>query len=106
MVMPKDSFQMEAQVKLLEGWRDHTKSLEESLDMLEKGIDEAAVMTDVCTPEWCVATEQVMDELANRMYSISEPPWSSEEDSRKLKILKRRLHDVYTKYKAVLKKGA
>ena len=94
---------MDAQTKILEGWRGQINSLEESLEILERGIDEAADMTDVCTPEWCAATEHVMDELANRMFSISEPPWSSGEDSRRLKALRRRLHDVYSKYKAVPK---
>ena len=101
MGMPKDSFHMDAQTKIMEGWKDLIKNLEESMDILERGIDEAAGMSDVCTPEWCVATEHVMDELGNRLFSISEPSWSSEEDSRRLKALKRRLHDVYSKYKAV-----
>lgn len=103
MPIPKNSFHADARIKILEGWREQIRNLEESLDILERGIDEAENMTDVCTPEWCVATERIMDELANRMFSISEPHWSSEEDSRRLKDLKRRLHDVYSRYKAVSK---
>ena len=103
MALPKDTFHLDAQAKITEAWRNQIKSLEESLDILERGIDEAVGMTEVCTSEWCVATEHVMDELANRMFSISEPAWSSEEDSKRLKTLKRRLHDVYSKYKGVSK---
>ena len=103
MTMPKDTFHVDLQTKILEDWRGQIKNLEKSLDMLERGVDEAADMTDVCTPEWCRATEYVMDELANRLFSISEPRWSPDEDSRRLKTLKRRLHDVYSKYKAVSK---
>ena len=101
MVMPKDSFHETLQQEVLESWRALIDSMERSLDMLERGIQEAEGMTDLCTPEWCLATENVMDELNNRISSISEPRWSSEEDSERLRRLKKRLHDCYAKYKAV-----
>jgi hypothetical protein len=44
-----------------------------------------------------------MDELNNRISSISEPRWSSEEDSERIRSLKKRLHDCYARYKAVSK---
>jgi hypothetical protein len=74
--------------------------MEESLDMLAKGIDEAAEMSSICTSEWCEATEHVIDELSNSIFSISEPRWASDDDSRKIKQLRRRLHDLYAKYKS------
>ena len=100
MAMPKDSFQSDIQNELVDNWRTFINNMEKSLDMLEKGIDEAAEMTNTCTAEWCVATEHVIDELSNSLFSISEPHWSSEQDSKKLKQLKRRVHDLYAKYKA------
>ena len=60
-------------------------------------------LSEKCTGEWCEATEHVIDELSNSLFSISEPRWSSEEDSKKLKALKRRIHDLYAKYKATAK---
>lgn len=99
MVMPKDSFQGNVQEKVLESWREHIRNMEESLDILEKGINDAAEMTEICTNEWCTATEHVIDELSNGLFSISEPAWTSDEDSKKLKNLKRRIHDLYAKYK-------
>jgi hypothetical protein len=33
--------------------------------------------------------------------SLSEPRWSDESDSKKIKSLKRRLHDLYAKYKGI-----
>ena len=75
-------------------------NLEKSLDTLEKYIDETAGMADACTSEWCQATEHVLDEISNSLFSISEPRWGSEEDTRKLKALKRRVHDIYAKYKS------
>lgn len=99
MVLPRDSFQMKVQEGVLESWRQHLSSMENSLDLLEKGIDEAVEMRNICTDEWCVATEHVMDDLSNALFSISEPSWAPEEDSRRLKALKRRVHDLYAKYK-------
>jgi len=101
MVMPKDSFQTIIQDDLVETWRMFIDNLERSLDVLEREIDEATEMSGICTSEWCEATEHVIDELSNSLFSISEPHWSSEEDSRKIKALKRKVHDVYAKYKGV-----
>ena len=103
MVMPKDSFQNNIQEGLVGTWREFIANMEESLDLLEKGIDEAAEMRQICTDEWCQATEHVIDELSNSIFSISEPRWASEEDSKKIKALRRRVHDLYAKYKATLK---
>jgi hypothetical protein len=75
--------------------------MEESLDLLEQGIKEAAEMAKMCTDEWCEATEHVIDDLGNALFSISEPHWSSEEDSKKLKELKKRVHRLYSGYKSV-----
>jgi hypothetical protein len=46
----------------------------------------------------------VLDELSNSLFSISEPRWASEEDGKKLRALKRKVHDLYGKYKVVSKK--
>ena len=101
MAMPKDSFQTIIQDDLVKTWRTFIDNLERSLDVLDKGINEAAEMSDICTSEWCEATEHVIDELSNSLFSISEPNWSSDEDSRKIKALKRKVHDIYAKYKGV-----
>jgi len=100
MVMPRDSFQTDVQNSIVEGWKVFINNMESSLDILEKGITEAAEMSEACTSEWCQATEHVIDELANSLFSISEPHWSSDEDSKKIKDLKRRVHDLYAKYKS------
>jgi hypothetical protein len=100
MVLPKDAFQNDVQASLVSTWRGFISSMEDSLALLEKGIDEAAEMSNICTDEWCEATEHVIDELANSLFSISEPKWSSDEDSKRIRALKRRVHDLYAKYKA------
>jgi len=97
MAMIKEDFEKET----LEAWRTYTAALENSLEKLEQDINEASEMSDSCTGEWCAATEHVIDELGNALFSISEPRWSDESDSKKIKTLKRRLHDLYSKYKGV-----
>lgn len=99
MAMPRDSFQADVEHNIVEGWRVFINNMEKSLDVLESNIDEAAEMAETCTSEWCEATEHVIDEIANSLFSISEPHWSSDEDSKKIKELKRRVHDLYAKYK-------
>jgi hypothetical protein len=103
--MPKDSFQNDIQANVIDTWKMFLKNMETSLDSLEKGIREATEMTEVCTSEWCEATEHIIDDLSNYLFSISEPRWSSEEDSKKLKELKRRVHDLYANYREVYQKA-
>lgn len=102
MPMPKDDLHQE----YVSAWRTYLDSFEKSLDQLEADIDEAAEMTDVCTDEWCQATEHVIDELSNALFSISEPRWSNQEDSKKLKRLKRRVHDLYANYRSTSAKAS
>ncbi|MFP4108691.1 MAG: hypothetical protein ACLFTF_09830 [Desulfonatronovibrio sp.] len=84
-------------------WRTYIKGLEDSLKSLEEDINEAAEMSDKCTSEWCTATEHVIDELANSLYSIHEPSFATEEDSRKIKDLKKQVHNLYGKYQSIAK---
>ena len=89
---------------MVEGWRVFLSQLEKSLDLLEKEIDFTSKMVNACTLEWCQAREETLDDISNSLFSISEPAWISNEDSRKLKALKRKVHDVYAKYKAAVPK--
>jgi hypothetical protein len=96
MGMPKNDISKE----VVEGWRGFVDHLEKSLDLLDKEIDFTSKMVNACTIEWCQVTEQTLDEISNALFSISEPSWIADEDSKKLKALKRKVHDVYAKYKA------
>lgn len=100
MVMPKD----QSQKQIVDAWRTYMQGLETSLTDLERDVKEASEMTDICTDEWCEATEHVIDELSNALFSISEPRWSTDEDSKKIKALKRRVHDLYANYRSVYQK--
>ena len=70
------------------------------MNLLEKEIDFTSKMADACSLEWCQATEHAIDEISNSLFSISEPSWGTEEDSKRLKALKKRVHDMYAKYKS------
>jgi hypothetical protein len=97
MSIPKDEIMNE----MAEAWRIYLNSLETALDKLENDITEAAQMAGICTNEWCEATEHVIDELNNSLFSISEPRWDNPEDTKRLKKLKRRVYDLYANYKGV-----
>jgi len=84
---------------LIQNWRQYIDNLEKSLDLVEQELNEAAEIREVCTSEWCEATDHVFDELSNFLFSISEPKGASKEDSQRLKALKRRLHDLYAQDK-------
>jgi len=90
--------------KVFEGWKSFVENLEQSLGLLEKEIDFTSKMVNACTMAWCEASERALDDISNSLFSISEPSWLSKEDSKKLKALKRRVHEVYAKYKAAASK--
>ncbi len=102
MNMPRTQIDMQVN----QAWTDFTNSLEKSIDMLEKDINEASEMTDICTDEWCEATEHYIDDLSNALFSISEPRGSSQKKSDKIKALKRRVYDLYANYREVFRKAS
>jgi outer membrane murein-binding lipoprotein Lpp len=102
MPMPKDELQQE----YVGAWRTYVKGLDKAIAKLEKDIQEASQMADACTSEWCQATEHVVEELSNALFSISEPRWANNEDSAKIKELKRKVHDLYADCRAVSRNAA
>ena len=101
MSMPRDEMQHE----VVNAWRTYLNALEQALDQLDVDIREASEMAGVCTEEWCEATQHVIDELSNALFSISEPRWSNQEDSARIKALKRRVYDLYADYRGVAGKS-
>lgn len=102
MSMPKD----ETQAEIMDAWRTYMHSLEQSLEKIETSIEEAAGMTKVCTDEWCEATEHVIDDIANSLFTIHEPKFSSPEDSKRIKDLKKRVYELYANYKDAYQKAS
>jgi hypothetical protein len=79
--------------------REFITNLTASLELLDRDIIETKEMQRICTDEWCQATESNLDELAKLIFSISEPRWLTDEDSKRIKMLRQRIHDLYSKYK-------
>lgn len=82
------------------GHRDYMKNLVECLDQIEKDFEESRQIDEVCDGEWCRAIELSFDEFAKELYSISEPRWAADDYSRTLRNMRRRLRDLYLRYKA------
>jgi hypothetical protein len=101
MSMPRDEVKQE----IAEAWSVYVAALGKSLAKLEKDIKEAGEMAHQCTSEWCEATEHVIDELANALFSISEPRWLSKQMSDKIKELKYRVYELYSEYRDVSQKA-
>ncbi len=95
MVQQKETIEKER----AEAWRTYLKSLENYLDQEENAIDRAFRLSSTCTDEFCETTEEVIDELTKAIFSVSEPRWITPEDAKRIKTLKRRAQDLYTKYK-------
>ncbi len=102
MAMPKDTIYSE----MNQAWETYLEALENSLDILEKEIEDAKGVAGVCTNEWCAAVEHVIDDLNNALFSISEPRWSDKDSSKRIKTLKRRVYDIYVNYKGVYSSAA
>jgi hypothetical protein len=79
-------------------------NLGESLDILEGELKQAGEMTSICNDEWCNVAESYIDDMHKSIYSISEPRWLSQEDSRKLKDLRKRVRELYRNF-AHVKQG-
>jgi len=97
MNMPRDEIYSEVG----DAWSAYLKALEKSIDLLAKDIEEAKEMAGICTSEWCEATEHVIHDLNNALFSISEPRWTDAECSKRIKLLKRRMYDIYVNYRGV-----
>jgi len=78
-----------------EPWTVFSDSLHESLVRLEQIINDVTDLREVCRDEWCEANECLLDEASVAAFAVSEPHWASQEDSKKLKELKKRIHDLY-----------
>ena len=93
--------QKEMENAMLSAHRQFVSNLEKGLEILEKEISEAGTMSTICTDEWCKSTDLYIDELHKDVYAISEPRWATREDSSKLTDLRRRVRNLYAKFRSV-----
>jgi hypothetical protein len=97
MPMPKD----EVQTQLNNAWMQHFNAVKNSVNLVEDYLKEAKGMAEVCTDEWCISTEKLIDDLNNALYSLSEPRDADPELSLEIKELRRRIYDLYVNYKGI-----
>ena len=67
--------QVEMEETMLRAHRDFLGHLEKSINILAQDIDEAGEMAHICTNEWCLATESVLDELAAKGFLSEQRRW-------------------------------
>ncbi len=84
-----------------DAWVGFMDGLEKSIRMLDEQLTEAEQMSTQVTGEWAAAIEHVMDDLANYVFSISEPRGDSPAYSQRLKDLRHRLHEYYVRFKSI-----
>jgi DNA-binding LacI/PurR family transcriptional regulator len=93
--------QVEMENSFLRLHREFMNNLEESINLLQRDLNEAAEMESICTDEWCQATEHVIDELHKLIYSVSEPRWLSKEDHQRLEKIRNRVKDLYVQFRTI-----
>lgn len=96
MVEQKEAIEQER----VEAWRTYVKSLENYLDQEENAIDRSFQLSSTCTDELCETTEEVIEDLSKAIFSVSEPRWITPEDTKRIKTLKKRVQELYAKYKS------
>ncbi|MGW8195758.1 MAG: hypothetical protein ACWGOX_15990 [Desulforhopalus sp.] len=96
---------MQRQQEMVESFlmahREFMKGLDNSFNIIERDLNEAADFDEKCTGEWCATVESSIDELAKFVYSISEPRWMSDNDSKTIHDMRHRIHDIYAKFRGV-----
>jgi len=86
--------------------REFMTNLDSSIGIIENDLKEVADFDTKCTGEWCTAMETSIDEMAKFIYSISEPRWLTDADSQTLHNMRRRIHDIYAKFKGLSSRSA
>ena len=82
-------------VRLDAPWDTFSDSLHESLDRLEEILDDVSYLSAVCRDEWCEAADCMLGEVTVAAFAVSEPHWTPEDESKRLKGIKRRIHDLH-----------
>jgi len=81
--------------------REFMKGLDKSFKIIERDLNEVGDFDAQCTGEWCTKMESSIDELAKFIYSISEPRWLTDKDSKMIHDMRHRVHDIYAKFKGI-----
>lgn len=85
-----------------DAWRTWLEGLEQTLKEVDDCLEQAGEVQEICTDEWCEATDSLLDELNHVLFSISEPKWTSKEESQKIKALRKRARELYERFDRVV----
>jgi hypothetical protein len=96
--------QSDPQVAAIEAWSQYLNSLHEGVERLQRLVTDVEEMRQVCSDEWCETTECLLGELTVAVFAISEPHWTAPEESRKIKDLKKKLHDLHARHSSIQEK--
>jgi len=78
-----------------DSWTEFSDSFHASVGRLGEMVNDVSEMRENCRDEWCDAAECLLGEATTAAFAVSEPHWALSEDSRKLKDLKKRIHDLH-----------
>jgi len=87
-----------------QAWHTYMENLFASMQKMEQTVNEAAEMPMDCTEDWCANARALLDDLNHQIFSIHEPKWSSDDDSRRIRTMKRKIHDIYSNLSGIEKK--
>jgi hypothetical protein len=79
-------------------WASYLSTLEHALLQMERSIDSSISVPSACTNEWCESVEEVIDELTEAIYAFNIPRWADQEQTARVKNLKKKAREVYAKY--------
>ncbi len=96
-----DAIQAGVQRPIEDAWHVYMENLFASLQKMEQTVDEAAEMPMDCTEAWCTNARALLDDLNHQIFSIHEPKWSHPDDTARIKSMKRKVYDIYTRLSAI-----
>ncbi len=84
--------------KINDGLDAYLSTLEHALFQMEKVSKIRSRSHSACTNEWCESVEEAINELTEAIYAFNIPRWANQEQSARVKTLKRKARVVYAKY--------
>jgi hypothetical protein len=78
-------------------WHTYMENLFAAMQKMEQTVSEAAEMPMDCTEAWCTNARALLDDLNHQLFSIHEPKWSTDQDSARIKSMKRKVYDIYAR---------
>jgi len=88
----------EIEENTMNAWINYFNTLDHSLRQMEMSIKKSVSVPAACTNEWCESVEEVIDELAQAVYSLNIPRWATQEQADAVKNLKKKAQKVYAQY--------